>query len=74
MTHVVYRIVKHGTGWAYQVGETYSETYLNHDDARHAGHAAAREHELAGSTASIAFEWHEELSNGNDRPNTSVIK
>jgi hypothetical protein len=79
MTHVVYRIVKHEQGWAYQVGETFSENYLNHDDARSAALVAAREHELSGNTVGIAFEdaggqWHEELSNGSDRPFTSIIE
>jgi hypothetical protein len=79
MTHVVYKIVKHGEGWAYQVGQTFSETYLDHDGARSAARAAAKEHELAGNTVGITFEdkdgrWHEELSSGRDRPVTSVIE
>ena len=77
MTHVIYKIVKHGEGWAYQVGETFSETFYNHDDAREAANDAAREHQQSGNTVTIAFEdsagqWHEELSDGNDRPETTV--
>ncbi len=77
MTHVVYKIVKHAEGWAYQVGETFSETFATRDVAREAARRAASEHTLAGKTLGIAFEdvagnWHEELSDGHDRPNTSV--
>jgi Uncharacterized protein conserved in bacteria (DUF2188) len=79
MTNVLYKIVKHGEGWAYQVGETFSETYRTHDDAQAAAVIAAREHELAGNTVGISFEdldghWHEELSAGKDRPFTSVTE
>ena len=79
MTHDIYKIVKHGEGWAYQVGATYSETYGSHEDARAAALTAAREHEQIGNTVGIAFEdasghWHEELSRGRDRPITSVVE
>ena len=78
MSHVVYRIVRHGEGWAYRVGETVSETFPNHDAARKAALDVAHEHARPGTTVGIAFEdsaghWHEELSNGDDRPNTSVL-
>jgi hypothetical protein len=77
MTKVIYKIVRHGEGWAYMVGETYSETFPNQDAARKAAHVAAREQELPGKTVGIAFEdstgqWHEELSPGSDRPTTRV--
>ncbi len=77
MTHVIYKIVKHGEGWAYQVGETFSETFTSYDGAREAANDAAREHHQSGNTVAIAFEdshgqWHEELSNGHDRPETTV--
>ena len=77
MTHVVYKIVKHGDGWAYQVGDTFSETFSDHDVAWAAANDAAREHHLSGNTVGIAYEdsagnWHEELSDGRDRPEISV--
>lgn len=78
MTRVIYKIVKHGEGWAYQVGATYSETFPRHDEALSAARIAVREHEVAGNTVGITFEdtegqWHEELSDGNDRPTTSIL-
>ena len=77
MTHVTYKIVKHSEGWAYQVGETFSETFRNHDAARKAAQNAANEHAQSGQTVGIAFEdsfgeWHEELPDGTDRPFASV--
>ena len=77
MTHVTYKIVKHSEGWAYQVGATFSETFRNHDAARKAAQNAANEHARSGQTVGIAFEdsfgeWHEELSDGTDRPFASV--
>ena len=77
MTHVTYKIVKHAEGWAYQVGETFSETYRSHDAARKAAQNAANEHVGSGQTVGIAFEdsfgqWHEELSDGTDRPIAGV--
>ncbi len=77
MTHVTYKIVKHSERWAYQVGETFSETFRNHDAARKAAKNATNEHARSGQTVGIAFEdsfgeWHEELPDGTDRPFASV--
>ena len=43
IAHVVYRIVEHDGGWAYRLGDTYSETFASHDDARAAWKAAVRD-------------------------------
>ena len=77
MSNVIYKIVEHGEGWAYQVGDTYSETFPDHDEAREAARNAAREQLQPGKTVGITFEdakgkWHEELSDGRDRPHTNV--
>jgi hypothetical protein len=77
LVHLVYEIVKHGDGWASQVGETISGIYASHDLSRLAAVSAAREHELIGNTVGIEFEdsngkWHQALSDGNDRPSASV--
>ena len=40
MVQITYRIVEHDGGWAYRLGDTFSETYPDHDSARAA--AAAR--------------------------------
>jgi hypothetical protein len=34
MVQITYRIVEHDGGWAYRLGDTFSETYPDHDSAR----------------------------------------
>lgn len=77
MTHVVYHIVRHEEGWAYKLGETFSETFVDRDDARRAAWRAAVEHQQAGKTVGISYEdsagnWQQELSDGSDRPIVDV--
>ena len=77
MTKLVYQVVEHDGGWTYKVGDVFAETYRSHDAARAAAANAAEEHRLAGTTETIAFEtpdgvWHEEVADGDDRPETAV--
>jgi hypothetical protein len=77
MAKVVYKIVEHDGGWAYKVGDVFSETYVSHDVARKAADRAAAEQRLSGEEAAISFQdangkWHEELAEGEDRPDTAV--
>lgn len=77
MSHVVYRIVEHDGGWAYKVGETFSETFASHDAARAAAVRAAREQKVPDQTAAIEYEttngeWVTERADGHDRPVTDV--
>jgi hypothetical protein len=77
MAKVVYRVVEHNGGWAYQVDHVYSETFGSHDRARRAAERAAAEQRLSGEEAAISFQdaegrWHEQLIEGDDRPDTSV--
>ena len=77
MTKVVYVIVEHDGGWAYKVGEVFSETFPSHDKARAAAERAAHEQNVGGATTGISFEdksghWHDQLSTGDDRPETDV--
>ncbi len=77
MAHVTYEIVQHDGGWAYRVDGVFSETFPSHDAARRAAERAAGEQRVSGETTGIAFEdesghWHEELSEGTDRPATDV--
>ena len=77
MTRVIYEIVEHDGGWAYKVGDTYSETFPSHEDASRAAHAAASEQRQPGETTGIEYEdaqgrWHGELSSGDDRPQAEV--
>jgi len=77
MNKVIYEIVEHDGGWAYRVGDVYSETFPSHDLARKAAERAAREQAVSGETTGIAYEdkqgrWHEEIARGDDRPETDV--
>ena len=77
MTRVIYEIVEHDGGWAYRADGVYSETFPTHDAARAAGERAAREQRVAGEDVGISWEdkdghWHDEVSDGHDRPATEV--
>ena len=77
MAHVTYRIVEHDGGWAYKSGDTYSETFASHDDAKAAAVRAAREQRVPDQTAAIEYEtaageWVTESADGHDRPTTAV--
>jgi hypothetical protein len=77
MTTIKYEIVEHDGGWAYRVDNVFSETFPSHDMARRAAERAAREQIVPGETTAISYEdkdghWHDELSAGNDRPDTDV--
>ena len=77
MAKVVYRIIEHDGGWAYQVDGVFSETFPSHDMARMAALRAAAEQHVPGESRAISWEesngkWHEELARGDDRPDAEV--
>ena len=77
MTTVTYEIVEHDGGWAYRANNAFSETFPTHDLARKAAERAAAEQRVPGETTGISYEdknghWHDELSAGEDRPDTAV--
>jgi len=77
MTKIVYRIVQHDGGWAYEAGGVFSEPYPSHDLARRVAEQAAREQTLPGEETAISYEtadgvWREELAEPGDRPDTAV--
>lgn len=77
MAHVIYRIVEHDGGYAYKVGDVFSETFRTREAATRAATAAAAEQEVAGQTTGIQYEdadgnWHDEVASGGDRPETEV--
>ncbi|MBO9560979.1 MAG: DUF2188 domain-containing protein [Caulobacter sp.] len=79
MTEVTYIIVEHDGGWAYKVGDVFSETFRTHAEALHAAQRAAGEQRIADDNdAGISYEdergrWHDEVSAGDDRPTTHVV-
>lgn len=77
MTQLVYEIVEHDGGWAYKVGNVFSETFRTHDMAKQAAERAAAEQRQGGSDEQIEWEdsrgaWHQEFAPGGDRPETEV--
>ncbi|HWV52452.1 DUF2188 domain-containing protein [Pseudorhodoplanes sp.] len=77
MTNVKYRIVQHDGGWAYKVGDVFSEPFRSHAAALGAARKAAREQRTPGRTEVIEWEdengvWHTETASGSDRPETDV--
>ncbi len=78
MTKVIYQVVEHDGGWAYKVGDVFSETFPTHEAAHAAAARAAAEQRLPGSTETIEFEdekgkWHTETDPGDDRPSSEVV-
>ena len=77
MSDVVYRVIEHDGGWAYQFDGVFSETFPSRAEAQSAATRVAAEQRLPGETEAIEWqdekgEWHEELEDGDDRPATSV--
>ena len=56
MANIVYEVVEHDGGWAYKVGDVFSERFDSHDEARQAADDAAARHELSGETEVISFQ------------------
>jgi hypothetical protein len=77
MSHLTYAVVEHDGGWAYKVGDVYSETFATREAAHAAAARAAREQRAPGQGGPIEYEdssgrWHEEEERGDDRPDTEV--
>ena len=78
MAQVTYKVVEHDGGWAYKLGDVFSETFPTHDLAARAAHAVAAEQQIPGELAYIQYQdasgqWREEVARGNDRPSANVI-
>ena len=77
MSHVTYKVVEHDGGWAYKLGDVFSETFPSKDLAHAAATRAAREQRTPGESAAIEYEdsagnWRDEYSKGSDRPDADV--
>jgi len=77
MTDITYRIVEHDGGWAYKLGDVFSETFPSRDAALAAARRVAAEQQVPGETRGISWEdergqWRSELADGADRPRTHV--
>lgn len=77
MVNVIYEIVEHNGGFAYRVGDVFSETFATHESARRAADEAAQRHQLGDVDEQIEYQdsegaWHSELAQGDRRPETAV--
>lgn len=77
MTQLTYHVVEHDGGWAYKVGDVFSETFATHDAAERAAEEAAARHEQTGEPETISYQqadgsWREETEPGDARPDTDV--
>ena len=77
MPHLIYEIVEHDGGWAYRVGDVYSEPFATHELAHQAAAHAAAEQQVVGEDAVIQFEtstgdWVTQNARGGDRPEAEV--
>ena len=78
MSKVEYTIVEHDGGWAYKLGDVFSEAYPTHDAALAAARRAASEQQQSGETEVIEYQdakgaWHTETAAGDDRPDVEVV-
>jgi len=77
MNKLVYQVLRHDGGWAYEANGTFSETFRTRDQARRAARLAASEQSLPGQAVPIDYEddkgkWHHEIADGDDRPEAIV--
>lgn len=78
MPSVTYRIVEHDGGFAYKLGDVFSEPFRSHAAALSAARRVALEQQVGGRDAEISWQdaegrWHEEHVDGGDRPDAQVI-
>ena len=77
MAEIHYHIVEHDGGWAYKLGDVFSETFRTRDEAHAAAETAAKEQQRGGDDETIEYQdargkWKVESSKGGDRPEPDV--
>ncbi len=77
MSEVHYHVVEHDGGWAYKVGDVFSETFRTQDEAHMAAEIAAKEQRGRGEDETIEYQdadgqWKVEAAKGDDRPASDV--
>ncbi len=79
MSLIHYKIVQHDGGWAYKLGDVFSEPYRSHAAAMAAARRVAAEQRVPGETCYIQYQtadgvWHTELTTSTDRPQADVLE
>jgi hypothetical protein len=77
MADINYEIVEHNGGFAYRVGDVFSETFATHQGAHEAAQQAAQRQQLSGDDEMIQYQdadgkWHEEFASGDQHPHAEV--
>ncbi|WHA43652.1 hypothetical protein [Agrobacterium larrymoorei] len=75
---VTYHVGEHDGGFAYRVGDVWSETFLDHDSALEAARDAAERQQMGGEEVDISYQladgrWQSQHVSGGDRPETDVV-
>ena len=78
MAKIHYKIVQHDGGWAYQLNHVFSEPFPDRAAALKAAKRVAAEQRVPGDSTQIEYQdeagrWHQEFSEGNDRPEADVV-
>lgn len=78
MTKIVYEIVPHDGGWAYKLGNVFSETFGSHEEALEAARIVMQEQQVGDEPVEISYQdeqgkWREEYSDGGDRPEVEIV-
>jgi hypothetical protein len=78
MDKIHYRIVQHDGGWAYKLGDVFSEPYVSHDAALAAAKTVIQEQHTPGDSVYIEYQdengrWRTEYVRGDDRPDADVV-
>ena len=77
MAKITYEIVEHDGGFAYRVGDVFSEPFATHQAAHEAAESAAQRQQLGGRDEQIQYQdadgkWREEFVSGGQRPEAEV--
>ena len=77
MPTVTYEVVPHDAGWAYKLGDVFSETFPSRAEAHEAAERVAIEQTEPGENVIVSYQdkdgcWHNEITQGSDRPKTAV--
>lgn len=75
---ITYHVAEHDEGYAYRVGDVWSESFADHDAALAAARSAAERQQVGGDPAEITFQladgtWQTQKVGGGDRPETEVV-
>lgn len=79
MATLHYHVVPHDGGWAYRLGDVYSERFPRKQDALAAARRVAAAQHVPGEPTQIEYEdengqWHIERSDGLDHPDADVTE